>query len=399
LKPTLSTLLCVLGGAYVIQSLISMFALQGIPAILRTDGVSTSQIGLFYLVMLPWALKFLWSPYVENKRKQGQTLKNHTFLIVGSYGLCALLLALLIFVDMSNLALTFSLIAAMALLSTCADIASDGLAIDHLSEKNRGLGNIMQVGGSYIGALIGGGLFLYLVGTNGWLLALVMLVCAVCIMSLPAFTLLSNKFQNLRTLDAPRASLKHAFSNRTVIFGLLFIVISQIGTRLVLSMMMPFLVDQGLDLEQLGLLAAGGGTLTALCAVFISGSVIRYINVRTAFLIVLFLESLCYGALYLSPQFATTLPASIPALYIICSLLSAAKFVVLYTLLMGWSFGPQSGVNFSLFQSADMVVAILCAIIAGSLVSSYGYGTLFLLATLSSFAALLILIFVRKNKG
>lgn len=397
LKPPLSILLTILGGAYVIQSLISMFALQGIPAILRTEGVSTSHIGLFYLVMLPWALKFLWSPYVETYRKQANTLKNHTLLIVGAYGLTALLLGALIYVDLNHLTIIFALITCMALLSTFADIASDGLAIDQLSEKNRGIGNIMQVGGSYIGGLIGGGLFLYFVAMQDWQFALIILLICVLIMSLPAFMLWSNLFQNLQPQGTSRPSLKYAFSNQTVLYGILFVVISQIGTRLVLAMMIPFLVDQGLDLKKLGSLAAGGGTMTALCAVFLSGIIIRYINVKKVFLCVLLLESLSYTALYFSPQFSSAITGSIEALYILCSLLSAAKFVVLYTLLMRWSFGTQSGVNFSLFQSADMIVAILCAMVGGWLVTFYGYSTLFLLAFATTLSAFTIMIITNRK--
>nr|MBF4232964.1 MFS transporter [Vibrio anguillarum] len=41
-----ASLLSLLAGVYTTQSLIGMFTLQGLPAVLRSEGVSTSQIGL-----------------------------------------------------------------------------------------------------------------------------------------------------------------------------------------------------------------------------------------------------------------------------------------------------------------------------------------------------------------
>ena len=54
----LKPLLAILASVYTIQSLVSMFTLQGLPAVMRSEGVETSQIGLFYLAMLPWVAKF-----------------------------------------------------------------------------------------------------------------------------------------------------------------------------------------------------------------------------------------------------------------------------------------------------------------------------------------------------
>ncbi len=54
----LKPLLAVLASVYTIQSLVSMFTLQGLPAVMKYEGLNTSQIGLFYLAMLPWVAKF-----------------------------------------------------------------------------------------------------------------------------------------------------------------------------------------------------------------------------------------------------------------------------------------------------------------------------------------------------
>ena len=55
------------------RSLVSGIAFQGVPALLRDSGAPLDQVGLAYLAFLPWALKFLWAPWIERYRlPQGQ---------------------------------------------------------------------------------------------------------------------------------------------------------------------------------------------------------------------------------------------------------------------------------------------------------------------------------------
>lgn len=57
-----------IGGVYITQTLISMIIMQSVPTLLRSEGFSLSLIGLTSLFMLPWTLKFLWSPFIERLR-------------------------------------------------------------------------------------------------------------------------------------------------------------------------------------------------------------------------------------------------------------------------------------------------------------------------------------------
>nr|MBF4217482.1 MFS transporter [Vibrio anguillarum] len=139
-----ASLLSLLAGVYTTQSLIGMFTLQGLPAVLRSEGVSTSQIGLFYLAMLPWALKFLWAPYVESIRQQGITLTRHAYLIGLAQTSILLVLGAFSFnAVISDQTLLFVGVLILALLSTFADITTDGLAVDELPADQRRFGNVM----------------------------------------------------------------------------------------------------------------------------------------------------------------------------------------------------------------------------------------------------------------
>ncbi len=381
----LSSLLAIMASVYTTQSIIGMFTMQGIPSILASQDVSTSKIGLFYLAILPWALKFLWSPYLEKIRKRGDTLKNHGYLVLFAQLAILAILGILTFTQaLHNLTLLFLCIFALAMFSTIADISVDGLAVDQLPQEKRRLGNVMQVGGSYLGAIFGGGLFIYLAGTVDWQTALFALMSLVIIMSLPILQLFKRKTSQSTIKEVLVPSLKNAFSNARVRRGLGLILVCQIGTRAVLSMMMPFLYEKGISLENMGLLIAGGGALTGFIGVAVSGWAMKHINAMKMITICLCAEATLFTGFFLYSSSLINIHYLLETLFILNAVICAAKFVALYTLMMEWSYGKQAGIDYSLFQSMDMIVTIVMAVICGWLISHLGYSAHYSLAIIAT---------------
>lgn len=368
-------LLAILASVYTIQSLIGMFTLQGLPAVMRSEGISTSQIGLFYLAMLPWGLKFLWSPYIERQRKQGSVFVRHAVIIIlAQFCMVAMLVLLSLTSAVSHLNAVFACVLVLTLASTFADITADGLAVDQLPVKKRYLGNIMQVGGAYCGAVFGGGLFIYVMGFVSWQYALLILAALVLVMSLPTWSLFRMKEVSLSAnVEDAKPSLSKSLQNPLVRTGLVLVIVSQLGTRGALSMMMPFLYDQGLSLANLGLLVAGGGVLTGLVGVAFGGWLVKQVSAIKAIYLLLVVEAITFSLLALYSAQVFTLDWGLEALFILNSVVSAAKFVALYTLMMDYAYGTQSGVDFSMFQSMDMLVAIATAMICGVIIERFGY--------------------------
>ncbi|WED23346.1 MFS transporter [Vibrio sp. JC009] len=405
-KPTkpllgLKSLLLVLLSVYTIQSLLGMFTLQGIPAVLRTEGVSTSQIGLFYAAMLPWAIKFLWSPKVELSRKQGTGLAHHGYLIFGTQ---LLIIGIMLFLaktgNLSNVGILFASVLSLTFISTVADITTDGLAVDQLPAEKRYLGNMMQVGGAYLGGVFGGGLFIYLTSQISWNYGMLILACLVLVISLPCLNLFkqANNAQTATGESIKREpSIKKALSNPKVRLGLLLVALCQLGTRGTLAMMMPFLVDQGINLADLGLLVAGGGVITGLAGVGIGGWAVKRSSAFSVLLLFLVIEAAIFSVLMACSLTYIGFEYGLHILYVTNAVVSAAKFVALYTLMMDLSYGEQSGVDFSLFQSVDMLVAIVMALLCGAIISEFGYTTHFTLTIITTLIALLFISFRKRQ--
>ena len=109
-----------------------------------------------------------------------------------------------------------------AFVASAGNVACDGFAIDQLARRQRGWGNAVQVGGSYVGAMLGGGGFLLAAQAVGWPQALLGAAAAMALFSLPMLAVLhstnfaESKFQSFRykgaelpKLDQPLPSIHY----------------------------------------------------------------------------------------------------------------------------------------------------------------------------------------------
>src|SRR5690606_5774483 len=130
--------------------------------VLRESGFSLIAISATGVLFAPWALKFLWAPYVDHYGTRRQWLLSLQL----AASAVSLILACL---DLSS-SLRWLLIgiAVVNAVSATQDVATDGLAVQLLGPQERGLGNGIQVGAYRIGMIVGGGALLWLFALAGW---------------------------------------------------------------------------------------------------------------------------------------------------------------------------------------------------------------------------------------
>src|SRR5512137_1738606 len=151
-----------LSSLYLAQGLPYGFFTQALPVLLRDAGYSLKAISATSLLFLPWALKFLWAPFVDHRGTRKSWL-----LPLQCAGVAGALL--LSRIDLGT-GLVVLLVAAFLfnLVAACQDIATDGLAVRILDPRERGLANGIQVGAYRIGMILGGGLLLWVFAKSGW---------------------------------------------------------------------------------------------------------------------------------------------------------------------------------------------------------------------------------------
>lgn len=378
--------LLMIAGVYISQSLVTGVAMQGLPALLRAGGASLQQLGLMALLMLPWALKFLWAPWLERYRRgdaNAVALRSRRLIVLGQLLLAGVFMCMVFAVPQGTQALPLNaimpilgLMAVAALIAATTDIACDGFAVDRIASGARGWANVMQVGGSYVGLVLGSGLFLLVAAQFGWRWAWLLLTLLIAGLSLPWFWLRETAAPAVPLPSSRRPSLRHALQRPAVRSGLLLTVLLALGPRLALGLIGPRLLDQGVSLSLLGLLNGIGGVIAGVCGALLGGVLVKLYGAWGALRMALMMQllALCGLAALAAPA------AVLMALALLFSLALSCVFVASYTLLMQCAAGEQAGVDFTLFQCADALVAVVLGMAAGWLAQHLGYGACFALA-------------------
>ncbi len=395
----LKVILPAIGGIYIAQSLVGSFSFLGLPAVLRSQGVSLGQIGLVSLLMLPWALKFLWAPALERLRQPVGRPRRTRFIVTVGQLLVALLLASTALTSPDDFSVLIVLLAVVAITSATIDIACDAFAIENLPERQRGWGNTMQVGGGYLGIVLGSGLFLVLQPVVGWSIAILFLSLCIVVLVLP-FQAIGRENTVSETDGSPqqRPSLSRALANPAVRHGLILTVVFELGARFVQPMLSPYLVDLGVSLQTVGAINGAGGVVGGLLGTVLAGFCVRLFGANAALAAGVLMQAGILTLLAVA-SYANMPVSAIIALVLVKSSVMAFGFVVLYSRTMGLASLKQAGVDFTLFQCADALIAGLAGVAAGRLAEIAGYAAcLSLGAVVSCLAVVLIFMFTHSYK-
>ncbi len=161
------------------------------------------------------------------------------------------------------------------------DIASDGFCVDQLTRAGYGWGNSVQVGGSYLGMMCGGGVFLMLSAASGWPVAMLMMAMLMMALSFPLWRIT----EPTRTAPIPHVpALGYALRRKQARLGLLLVLMLNSGMRFVLPLLAPLLLDHGLSMSALGALFSGGNIAAGIAGTLAGGLLMKYTSPGRALL-------------------------------------------------------------------------------------------------------------------
>ncbi|MEW5800042.1 MAG: MFS transporter [Bacteroidota bacterium] len=226
-----------------------------LPTELRSLGMQVDQItALTSLLVLPWALKFLWAPLVDILRTPQWTLRSW---IMSAQSMMILSLLPLIVIDLSSShTIVVSLFLLHALSAATQDVSIDALCINEVPPEERGAVNgWMQAGMLFGRALFGGGAIAALQYFDMRTIATAMLVF---ICSVLAVVFLAAP--RVRQVPVPISEKRKEFLQRfrllvrSEVFwlGLLFAIIGGAAYESVGVVAGPFFVDNGLSKDEIG---------------------------------------------------------------------------------------------------------------------------------------------------
>ena len=410
---------------YLAQGLPVGFLTQALPAILRKNNVSLAAIGGFGLLMAPWGLKFLWAPLVD--RYYSASWGQSRSWIIPSQILVVLLLGILVFLEPSQLASPvillgfFIVLFLINLMGATQDIATDGLAVRLLQKTHQQWGNAIQVLGSRLGFIVGGGAVLLLLDIWSWPIVFGLLTLLVFLNGLPIFFFKEPKWpqqhernnqntdknlaidaatleslathleadQSLSTTDTQKQKSKnwlkffiqefeHFWRDTQMRAWFLVLVTFKLGDSLSGAMVKPMMVDMGFSLGNIGLMASMLGSVASLIGALLAAWCMRFMARSSAlwwFNGLQILSFSLYAAIAWQFEYRKiALPWQVYSVNAFEQFAGAMALVAMLTLIMDYSRKQQAGSDFTFQVSVLAMTGGVVHIFSGILAQYLGYG-------------------------
>jgi MFS transporter, PAT family, beta-lactamase induction signal transducer AmpG len=361
-----------LSSLYLAQGLPYGFFTQALPVLLRDAGLSLKAISATSLLFLPWALKFLWAPFVDayGTRKQW-LLPLQVSAVAGALLLAGLDLGRGYVLVLAG-AFVFNLIAASQ------DIATDGLAVRILEPRERGLANGIQVGAYRAGMILGGGLLLWIFAKTDWR------TMFLCMAGLLALTIVPVLVLREPVRDAGTGG---DMSNRAVgwidrlrIPGMAafvgLICFYKFGDSMVAALVGPFMRDSGLSKETIAIIKGTVGSVASLLGAAAGGWFAFRMGRRSALLVCGLLQTASLS-FYVLAAFGFGGVAMFWLGSIAEHLLGGMATVALFTLMMDASDPEHAGTDYTLLSCAVVVAMGLANFAGASIADEVGYAPTF----------------------
>ncbi|MDQ6216291.1 MFS transporter, partial [Achromobacter insolitus] len=145
-----------IGALYFSQGIPLGVAMEALPALLRRDGADLQALAWLPLVGLPWVLKFLWAPVVDNRWTRAMGRRRSWIVPMQSIVLACLVGLAFLGIDAVAAPWVVVLMALASLASATQDIATDVLAAERFQGQALARANAVQVGGTMVGFFFGG---------------------------------------------------------------------------------------------------------------------------------------------------------------------------------------------------------------------------------------------------
>jgi PAT family beta-lactamase induction signal transducer AmpG len=303
-KPSLST-----HRRWRLVTLCAMYFAQGLPwgfmtvtlvAWLAKQGSTTDETGsLLFWCTVPWSIKFLWGPVIDRFTYAVMGRRRPWILLAQAVMLLSML-ALCLLTDVANqLVLLSWLLCFHNIACSLQDVAVDALAVDILTDDERGKANGLMWGSKFLGIAGGGAGIATVMAATSFNVAV--LVQVVTLLGLMLFPLLLRERPEERLLPwtpgqaspvvvaARPESMSDVFKSlfkamrlRSSIMGAVFALLCSIPVGIAAAVG-PVLITQelGWTSEFYAQIAGGPGMIAGLAAAIVGGWIVDRLGART----------------------------------------------------------------------------------------------------------------------
>ncbi|MFY3138496.1 RhtX/FptX family siderophore transporter [Achromobacter xylosoxidans] len=389
-----------IGALYFSQGIPLGVAMEALPTLLRRDGAPLHALAWLPLVGLPWVLKFLWAPLVDNRWCAALGRRRSWILPMQAVVLACLAAVAATGIAAASASWVVGLMALASLASATQDIATDGLTAERFEGQALARANAVQVGGTMVGFFAGGPGCLVLTGWLGQGGALALLAAVV------AFSLLMALAWRETALPEPAAAPRRAtlagFARRPGAWALVLAAFLSAMTAVAgYGLSKLFLVDAGWAVDAVGRLGMAGGALTVLLGCGGGAWLVGRLGARGALALGLAASGAAAMAWLAQARGWAAQPALMAYLaQALGSFGAGAASVALMTLAMRFAArGTQAGTDMTAVQSARDLGEILTSSLITALAARLGYAAGFGGGLLAAVATLVFVALALRRPG
>lgn len=384
------------------------------------EGVSKSAIGLFAAVGTPYALKFLWSPIVDNTpipfltrffgRRRGWLFFIQLLLILS-----------IIFLGNTHpneSALNTAFWALMvAIFSATQDIILDAYRVELLEDEQQGAGAATFVFGYRIGMLLSSAGALFLASEVSWFATYAAMASIILIGTVTA--LITGEPESSKLQEKVTSFthwIKHSVLDPFIEFMqrpfwwiiLLFVLLYKFGDAFAGIMTNPFLLEMGFDKTEIATVVKTYGLFATIIGTFIGGAIASRMPVlRALFLcgvLQMFSNLLFIWLLYADHHTVSLWQFEIPYSTLVLSIvisvenlaggMGTAAFVAYISQLCNKQF---TATQYALLSSLAAVGRTLLSTSSGITVDVLGWASFFIISTAIAIPGLVLLVILDRK--
>jgi PAT family beta-lactamase induction signal transducer AmpG len=346
--------------------------------------VDLTTVGLFSAVMLPYSVKFLWAPAVDQLRPPVLG-RRRGWALVFQLALMACLLWMAAtdpIADASTMALAAVCVAAF---SASQDIVLDAYRTDVLAPAQRAAGSATFITGYRLGMLASGSLAFILADHIAWpsvyraMAAFVLIgVVAVLLAPEPPGTIASttNTTWRARLQSMVVLPLRDFTQREGAATALAFMLTYKIGDAFAGTVTTPFFKGIGFTNTELGTLHSGAGMIATIVGGLVAGAVMPRLGVRRGLLAFGALQALTnvfFALMALTGKSMLLLVAGV----VLDNFAGGMGTMAFVSFLMGLCDRRFSATQYALFSSVSAFPARALGAFAGAAATSLGWSTFF----------------------
>jgi MFS transporter, PAT family, beta-lactamase induction signal transducer AmpG len=413
---------------YVTEGIPLGFAATAVATQLRRQGVGPAEIGAFVASFyLPWAFKWAFGPFVDVFRSQ-RFGHRRGWILLTQVIMAATLLALVAVPLPAGLGIFTAILLVHNTFGAIQDVAIDSLAVNTLSEDERGLANGLMFAGASVGQAVGGSGVLFMMSYTGFQASFVMVAAA--ILAVTGFIVLPMKEAVAQSLGAAATSAGTAWraagaemkafavqsfrsfiGTRGAFSGVFFALLPAGAMSLGLALQSNLAVELGLDDDQVAYMNLWSSGISAACMVLGGWLSDRWGRRRT---LAVYLAGMSLPVVYLMwvlQQHGYVMPrapggAAIPGL-----VLALWISTMVYAVFQGLMYGTRSAImmditnpavaatQFTAYMAMMNLAIAIAASWQGAAAEAWGYPVTLLVDAITGLLCILLLPAMKRQAG